>query len=184
METFPVGGSSVAFPVNLQSTAGCTYTGSLSLKFTIEDLWALLAGYIPTWNFLDTGPHTLTLAGGGTLTFNDTGENPQLASCTTPVARVVRFDTSGTTQAVLNFLNGAINTNQNQTTQQNCSATGQRADKAAGTTLPTTTWSVMDTNIAGSKNANEAWPGETSTDGSAPVAPCVSPVWYATANGG
>jgi hypothetical protein len=117
--SFPVGISAVGFPLNLQTGTngsgkaeycGTTSTTKPAVDLSVADIAGLLGGVITNVEQLDGGSGyggsgTYAL---GTNTYNDAGENPALLSCNITVTRVVRYDGSGTTQAVLNFLNDAL----------------------------------------------------------------------------
>lgn len=84
--SFPVAGSSVALAVNLSATA-CGGTKPTSLSFTPAQVTAILGGNVAKWN-------------DASLTSN----NSQLTNCNIAITRVVRFDNSGTTGILKNYL--------------------------------------------------------------------------------
>ncbi|MGO9974716.1 MAG: hypothetical protein ACLP01_18300 [Solirubrobacteraceae bacterium] len=139
--SFPIGGSAVEIAVNL-TRAECTVgSGAIGpLHFTAGDIANLLGGNYLTWGQLD--------ANNGALG-NDLNENPSLAGCTEPITRVVRNDTSGTTQATLNYINDA---------SPNSALCG------AVSTTGITTWAGMQ-QAAVTQSQNDIWPGENGTEG-------------------
>jgi len=81
MMSFPVAGSSVAIGVNLsvaQDGAGCDAS---NLQWQVSDLSKIYGGLVTNWNQL-----------------------PGLAGCDKPITRIVRLDSSGTTQTFKNGL--------------------------------------------------------------------------------
>ncbi len=87
---FPVGGSSVTVAVHLTGGAGgsCpTGTVPTSLKFTPKEVSRIYGGDAQTWNDAEL-----------------VKENPGLSTCTGPITRVVRFDSSGTTNILKQYL--------------------------------------------------------------------------------
>jgi ABC-type phosphate transport system substrate-binding protein len=91
----PIGGSSVTVAVHLTSgTGGSCPTGTLpkSLSFTQKEVSRLYGGDVATWN----DPELV-------------GTNASLKECTGPVTRVVRQDSSGTTNILKQFLIRAEN---------------------------------------------------------------------------
>lgn len=88
--SFPVGGSSVTVAMHLTSGAGGSCpTGALptSLKFTPKEVSRLYAGDVVHWNDAEL-----------------VATNPTLKECTGPVTRVVRQDSSGTTNILKQYL--------------------------------------------------------------------------------
>jgi hypothetical protein len=159
--SFPIGASAVEFPVNL-TTAQCT-TKPTTLQFSAQDLAEIFAGNVPLWTDLDNNE---TLPNGVVL--DDSGENPALNTCgTTAITRVVRQDTSGTTQAVLNFLTD--------------SAGGSTATCTPSAGAPTDTIGDLDQAVV-STNNNNAWPGENGVNGPPPSG-CSQVVHNATTGG-
>jgi ABC-type phosphate transport system substrate-binding protein len=82
----PVGGSAVTVAVHLGTTS-CTGTAPTSLKFTPEEISRLYGGDVATWNDAEL-----------------VATNPSLKECTGPVTRVVREDSSGTTNILKQYL--------------------------------------------------------------------------------
>jgi ABC-type phosphate transport system substrate-binding protein len=87
--SFPVAGSSVALPVNLQA-ADCGGTKPASLQFSVANVSKIFGGDIANWN----DPRLVA-------------ENASLTNCNVAITRVVRLDKSGTTQVFKNFLSNA-----------------------------------------------------------------------------
>lgn len=88
--SFPVGGSSVTVAMHLTSGAGGSCpTGALptSLKFTPKEVSRLYGGDVTHWNDAEL-----------------VATNPTLKECTGPVTRVVRQDSSGTTNILKQYL--------------------------------------------------------------------------------
>ncbi len=88
--SFPIGGSSVTVAVHLTGGAGgsCpTGTVPTSLKFTPKEVSRIYGGDAQTWNDAEL-----------------VKENPGLSACTGPITRVVRFDSSGTTNILKQYL--------------------------------------------------------------------------------
>ena len=88
--SFPVGGSSVTVAMHLTSGAGGSCpTGALptSLKFTPKEVSRLYGGDVVHWNDAEL-----------------VATNPTLKECTGPVTRVVRQDSSGTTNILKQYL--------------------------------------------------------------------------------
>jgi ABC-type phosphate transport system substrate-binding protein len=165
MMSFPIGESAVDFPINLQTTASparyCGTGGTTGLttkpavKLSVADILGLMGGIITNWNQLD-GASTYTLNG---VTYNDTGENPNLSACNLTVQRVVRADDSGTTQAVVNFLNDASGSTGPGTGAPGGSSTVPTC--VPSTTAITGTFGDLDSDIvATGVGHNNLWPGE------------------------
>jgi len=93
----PITGGSVAAVVNFEATAGCPSQVNLTTKMASQ----LFGGDITNWN--SALLRTANPDGGGNL-------NPGLATCNLAVTRVVRTDTSGTTNIWKNFLTNADGT--------------------------------------------------------------------------
>lgn len=115
--SFPVAGGAVAIGVRLEATTGCP-TPPAALNLTSADVSKLLGGDIANWN-------------DATLV----ADNPDLSGCDKPVKRVVRSDSSGTTQNLKNYLKNVD------------------ANRAGATCQGAVTW----TSLASSAN-NAVWP--------------------------
>jgi ABC-type phosphate transport system substrate-binding protein len=92
--SFPVGGSSVALPVNLTNavcTAG-TKVAPTSLSLTSKEVSRIFGGDAPKWNDSEL-----------------VANNPLLANCEGAIVRIVRFDSSGTTNIFKSYLIRAQN---------------------------------------------------------------------------
>jgi ABC-type phosphate transport system substrate-binding protein len=108
----PIGGSSVTVAVHLTGgTGGSCPTGTVptSLKFTPKEVSRIYGGDAQTWSDAEL-----------------VKENPGLSTCTGPITRVVRFDSSGTTNILKQYLirvdnarTGASCTGTNTTTIDN-----------------------------------------------------------------
>jgi ABC-type phosphate transport system substrate-binding protein len=88
--TLPIGGSAATVAVHLTGGAGgsCpTGTVPTSLNFTSEEVSRLYGGDVLTWNDAEL-----------------VATNPGLKECTGAVTRVVRFDSSGTTNILKQYL--------------------------------------------------------------------------------
>ncbi len=87
--SFPVGGSAEALPVHLTAATceGNAANVPTSLKFTGHEVSRLLGGEVATWNDAELA-----------------ASNPALKKCPGSVTRVVRFDNSGTTNIVKQYL--------------------------------------------------------------------------------
>jgi ABC-type phosphate transport system substrate-binding protein len=99
--SFPVGGTSVALGINLPASA-CGGTKPAAIQLTTSLASRLLGGDIKTWD--DAG-----LRAGGL--------NPGLANCHVNVTRVVRSDSSTTTQILKNYL---VNADDSRSTSVSC----------------------------------------------------------------
>ncbi len=121
--SFPIGGSSVAVVVNLgTSTAplsGCA-SPPTAVKLTGAQLSALMGGSIAFWDNTSL-----------------TGDNPGLVGCHGAVSRVVRFDTSGTTNIFKTYLNDVDGA------------------RTSATCAPSTTW------LSYNGSTNSTWPSGT-----------------------
>ncbi len=82
----PVGGSAVTVAVHLGTTS-CTGAAPTSLQFTPKEVSRLYGGDVATWNDAEL-----------------VATNPSLKECTGPVTRVVREDSSGTTNILKQYL--------------------------------------------------------------------------------
>ena len=82
----PVGGSSVTVVIHLGTTS-CTGTAPTSLKFTPKEVSRLYGGDVANWNDAEL-----------------VATNPGLKECTGAVTRVVRQDSSGTTNILKQYL--------------------------------------------------------------------------------
>jgi hypothetical protein len=160
--SFPIGESAVDFPVNLQTNIGSSpavYCGTLNtkpaVKLTVADVLGLLGGSINNWNQLD-GASTYTVNG---VTYNDTGENPSLANCNLTVQRVVRSDDSGTTQAVVNFLNDASGATAPSPSPGAPGGSSTTATCTGAGNATTGTFGDLDSDIV-TGGHNDLWPGE------------------------
>jgi ABC-type phosphate transport system substrate-binding protein len=98
--SFPVAGSSVALTVNL-TAAVCGGTAPTSLSFNAKEASRILGGDAATWNDSEL-----------------VATNASLAPCTGSIVRVVRPDSSGTTEILKAFLVRA----DNERTGQLCAA--------------------------------------------------------------
>ena len=107
--SFPVGGSSVTVPVNLapsenkakEKTTACLKGTPAALEFSAKEISRLLGGAIATWEDAEL------VANNPILTTDE---------CTGAVTRVVRFDSSGTTNIFKSYLIRA----ENERTGQKC----------------------------------------------------------------
>jgi ABC-type phosphate transport system substrate-binding protein len=107
--SFPVGGSSVTVPVNLApsetkekvKTTACLKGTPTALEFSAKEVSRLLGGDVATW------ADTELVANNPILTTDE---------CTGAVTRVVRFDSSGTTNIFKSYLIRA----ENERTGQKC----------------------------------------------------------------
>jgi ABC-type phosphate transport system substrate-binding protein len=125
--SFPIAGSSVALPVNL-TAANCGGTAPTSLSFTAIEVSRIFGGDIAKWN----DPELVA-------------NNSSLTNCNIAIARVVRFDNSGTTAIFKGYLVRADN---ERTTTVSCTGGS-----------PTKTWTFYD------GSPNTLWPGQTAGDG-------------------
>ena len=80
--SFPIGGSSVAIPINLTTATCGGHTPPSTIDLTAKDLSNIFGGNIHTWN--EAGTDLVE-------------ENPELSNCSGKIIRVVREDNSGTT---------------------------------------------------------------------------------------
>lgn len=123
--SFPVAGSAVTIIAHLPNSVcgGADNNEFVSaLQLTRQNVSDLMGGNITSWN----DPRL-------------TANNPTLTACNTPVTRVVRVDSSGTTQIFKNFLKNVDGPR-----------TGATCDAS-------TTWTTLALN-----SGNIHWPGETS----------------------
>jgi ABC-type phosphate transport system substrate-binding protein len=90
--SFPVAGSSVTIPVNLAGV--CTSGTPTSLKFTPKEVSRLFGGDAATWSDSELVTNNSVLTTDG---------------CTGAIVRVVRFDSSGTTNIFKQYLIRAEN---------------------------------------------------------------------------
>jgi len=123
----PVGGSSVTVAVHLGTTS-CTGTAPTSLKFTPKEVSRLYGGDVATWNDAEL-----------------VATNSSLKECTGPVTRVVRQDSSGTTNILKQYLIKV----DNERTGATCKGEGNPATPI--------TWE------AGYFTNNVLWPGKQHT---------------------
>jgi ABC-type phosphate transport system substrate-binding protein len=84
--SFPIGGSSVTIPVHLASTS-CGGTTVKELNFTPKEVSRILGGDAKEWSDAEL-----------------VATNPSLSACKTPITRVVRQDSSGTTNITKLYL--------------------------------------------------------------------------------
>ena len=152
--SFPIGVSAVALAVNLPST--CYNTVGAGLNLSTADVSGLFGGTITNWSQI-----------------TDT-TNLNATACNVAVVRVVRNDTSGTTQGFLNYLNDS-NPDTTQT-QQTCSPS---ETQAGGTkTVNTDTFLHLALNANGDQTfpfgggtgsvaygaENNTWPGQQNSN--------------------
>lgn len=141
--SFPIGVSAVALAVNLPST--CYTTVGAGLGLTTADVGNLFGGNYTNWNQVV-----------GATNLNTT-------ACNLAVTRVVRNDTSGTTQGFLNYLADA-----NGSSFNTCSTT----EAVGSTTIQTGTFPQLDLNANGDQGyspENNIWPGNTAKTGCSAV---------------
>ncbi len=138
--SFPIGGSAIELAANLTKANCGDTTAPATLKLTALDVSNIMGGVDTNWENLDQNVNGAT----------DLGENPTLAACNEAIVRVVRNDTSGTTQGLLNYLNDAASSD------AVCSAANAN----------NSSWANMqqDAQTAGDLN-NDIWPGEDGTPG-------------------
>ncbi len=148
--SFPIAASAVELAANLTKANCDDTTTPATLKLSALDVSNLLGGIDTNWEDLDK-----SINGA-----NDAGENPTLASCNEAVVRVVRNDTSGTTQATLDYLKDA-----------------DSADAVCTTANPSnSSWAKMQADLQTSGDLNnDIWPGEAGTAGQ----PAAATVWPA-----
>lgn len=84
--SFPIGGSSEALPVHL-TASDCEGTAPTSLSFTPREVSRIFGGDAAAWNDAEL-----------------VATNPSLAKCSTAITRVVRADSSGTTNIFKQYL--------------------------------------------------------------------------------
>jgi ABC-type phosphate transport system substrate-binding protein len=129
MMSFPVGGSSVTVAVHLTTGTGgsCpTVAAPTTLQFTLEEVSRLYGGDVQTWNDPELVATNATNA-------------PTLKECTGPVTRVVRFDNSGTTNILKQYLKSEAPFNSNErSTYTTCEPS--RTWKSYWEESPNTTW--------------------------------------------
>jgi len=130
--SFPIAGSSVAIAINL-TAAECGGTKPSSIDFTPAQMSAIWGGSVSNWN--DT-----SLEGPGT-------QNQSLAGCNVPITRVVREDSSGTTNIFKFYLTDVDNA------------------RTAATCDPGPTWASFNPFAPGTSNTS--WP---SGSGCSPLA--------------
>jgi len=127
--SFPIGGSSVALPVYL-TAATCENNAAnvpTSLEFTTKEVSRLLGGEAKEWNEAEL-----------------IANNPALKHCPTKITRVVRFDNSGTTSILKNYL----------IREEGNAGGGER--KTYATCAPANNWTAYPPG----KNPNTEWPGK------------------------
>jgi ABC-type phosphate transport system substrate-binding protein len=131
--SFPVGGSSVALPINLTAATcgGKAENVPTSLEFTAKEVSRIFGGDVSNWNDAEL-----------------VKTNPSLASCTAAVTRVVRSDNSGTTNIFKSYLVRA----ENERTAQKC-AEGKHWSSSASSVSGTGEYF---------ESPNTKWPGKQS----------------------
>jgi ABC-type phosphate transport system substrate-binding protein len=97
--SFPVAGASEALPVHLTAASCEGTTPPSTLNFTAKEISRIFGGDAATWN----DPELVAT-------------NPSLSKCTAPITRVVREDSSGTTNIFKQYLIRA----ENERTGQKC----------------------------------------------------------------
>jgi hypothetical protein len=143
--SFPIAASAVAVATNLP--AACYLNATTGLELDNNDILAIWSGDVTTWTSLPD------------LTFPDDVNLTAANGCSIAITRVVRQDTSGTTQGFLNYLNdvavadptgdgGASGT-------ANCSATNGTANTA--------TMNELDQNAGLASPENTKWPSGGTT---------------------
>lgn len=144
--SFPVGVSAVALAVNLPST--CFTTTGAGLGLTTADVGNIFAGNYKNWNQLTDATNLNTSA------------------CNLAITRVVRNDTSGTTQGFLNYLSDA-----NGSSFATCSP----QETSGSSTILTGTLGQLDLNANGDQGSpayapeNNVWPGAGGESSCSPV---------------